>query len=82
MQENIVAQLADVNETCSLVGGFVSTATGVVCSTKPVTPAPTCTIIATDIPQLNFGKNAAMSGDGNWIAVSEDYTGAIYVYGR
>ena len=82
MQETVIAQLADAIEACSLVGGSASTAAGVVCSATPVTPAPTCTIIITDIPKLNFGKNAALSGDGNWIAVSEDYMGAIFVYGR
>ena len=29
-----------------------------------------------------FGKNVALSADGRWLAVTEDYNGTVYVYGK
>lgn len=71
-------------ETCGLVGGHVSVGQGLFCSALASSTSTQygCVIVATDIPKLNFGKNAAMSGDGNWIAISEDYIGGIFVFGR
>ena len=78
-QKFVRAQVGD-GETCSLVGGRISLRAGTVC--QPAPAATGCIIVASDLQKLNFGKNAAISGDGNWIAVSEDYIGGVFVFGR
>ena len=55
---------------------------GTVCKPAPANKTYDCVIVASDLQKLNFGKNAAISGDGNWIAVSEDYIGGVFVFGR
>ena len=78
------ADPAQPEELCGLDGGVLSSTKGLLSSESNPPPAGGYAniIIATDIPKLNFGKNAALSGDGNWVAVSEDYVGGLFVFGR